>query len=223
MEKTNYGLVDHAKRALTEKWGYVWGTFGQVLTGALLATKAKQYPDGVGLYSVFIEKNWLNKRTVDCVGLIKSYLWTDEDNTIKYNMATDITADMMYSRATKKGVISSMPDVPGICVWKKGHIGIYIGGGQVIEAHGTKYGVILTPLTGQGATPWTHWLECPYIKYVTPQEDPGLWKFDGIEKLNKYGILHDLPYWSARVDEAAPVWFVAALVQNMYEKVKEGK
>jgi cell wall-associated NlpC family hydrolase len=43
-----------------------------------------------------------------------------------------------------------MPDIPGLAVWHDGHIGVYIGGGQVIEAMGTKYGVVKTEL----AEPW---------------------------------------------------------------------
>lgn len=55
-----------------------------------------------------------------------------------------------------------MPDTPGLAVWKSGHIGVYIGSGEVIEAMGTKYGVVKTQLEGRG---WTHWLEVPGIEY----------------------------------------------------------
>lgn len=164
MAKDNLGLVAYAKKALSEHWGYVWGTFGQLLTPTLLAYKLKQYPDGVGNYKDFIQAHWLNRKVTDCVGLIKSYMWFNGSAPV-YNSATDCSADGMYSRAKEKGAISSMPDIPGICVHKSGHIGVYIGNGQVIEAHGTKYGVIQTPLKGTGATAWEHWLKCPYINY----------------------------------------------------------
>ena len=39
----------------------------------------------------------------------------------------------------------------------------HIGNGEVIEAMGTKYGVVKTQLEGRG---WTHWLEIPYINYA---------------------------------------------------------
>ena len=55
-----------------------------------------------------------------------------------------------------------MPDTPGLAVWKAGHIGVYIGNGEVVEAMGTKYGVVKTQLEGRG---WTHWLEVPGIEY----------------------------------------------------------
>ena len=55
-----------------------------------------------------------------------------------------------------------MPDIPGLAVWHEGHIGVYIGGGQVIEAMGTRYGVVKTELASRS---WTHWLKVPYIRY----------------------------------------------------------
>lgn len=165
MALTNIGLVEHARMALREKWGYVWGTYGQVLTPTLFRQKLSQYPEGVGNYKGFIEEHWLNKRTADCVGLIKSFLWWQGNNP-SYNAKTDVSADGMYTIAKEKGPINTIPEIPGLCLWKKGHIGIYIGNGQVIEARGTKYGVIQSPLTGSGSAGWTHWLKCPFIEYV---------------------------------------------------------
>lgn len=156
----NLDLVTYAKKALSERWGYVWGTFGQVLTQDLLNQKLRQYPDSVGNYLDFIKANWMGRRVTDCVGLIKGCYWNGS-----YNAATDVSADGMYQRAKEKGLVSTMPDIPGVCVHKEGHIGVYIGNGQIIEAHGTKYGVIQTPLVG--GTPWTHWLKCPFVDYNT--------------------------------------------------------
>lgn len=161
----NIGLVEHAKKALNENWGYVWGTFGQVLTYNLFQQKLNQYPIAVGKYKNFIKQNYINKRTVDCVGLIKSYIWNNNGKII-YNSQYDVSADGMYSKAIEKDNIENIPEIKGLCVWKKGHIGVYIGNGHVIEAHGTKYGVIQTPLKGDRATKWTHWLKCPYIEYI---------------------------------------------------------
>lgn len=162
--KTNLGLVEFVKKALAEKWGYVWGTFGQILTQALFDYKLTQYPDGVGNYRDFIQRSYINKRCADCVGLIKAYMWWSGNDPV-YIPASDVSANGMYSVAKEKGPMSTMPDIPGICLWLDGHIGVYIGNGQVIESHGTKYGVIQTPLRGAGATGWTNWLKCPYITY----------------------------------------------------------
>lgn len=176
------GLVIFAKKARDEKWGYVWGTFGQVLTEALLKQKLIQFPSEVGKYEGFIRTNWLGRRVSDCIGLIKSYIWfedidndniLDQNEKINYDALKDVNVGGMYDKATEKGPISTIPEIPGICVCKEGHIGIYIGNGQVIEAHGTKYGVIQTPLRGAGATTWTNWLKCPFIEYIKEEKPMG--------------------------------------------------
>lgn len=167
---TNKGLVEFAKKALAEKWGYVWGTFGLTLTKTLFQQKLNQYPKEVGQYKDFILANWLNRKTADCIGLIKGYYWSKEDGKILYNPATDVNANQMFNLATVKGTIDTMPENPGICVYKQGHIGVYIGNGQVVEARGTKEGVIQSPLKGSRSAGWTHWLKCPYIEYA--QEIP---------------------------------------------------
>ena len=158
-------LVAYAIHAWESGWGYVWGTFGEVLTESLFQAKLIQYPDGVGNYADFIRANWLGQRTTDCVGLIKGYGWLDSgDMSIHYgtNGMPDIGANQMYYNATESGTIDTIPEIPGIAVWHDGHIGVYIGNGYVIEAMGTKYGVVKTKLDGRG---WTHWLKIPYINY----------------------------------------------------------
>jgi len=177
--KTNIGLVEYAKKALNEKWGYVWGTFGYVLTESLFKEKLAQYPDHVDSFKSFIAANWLGRRVTDCVGLIKSYLWYDEsDGKIKYDALTDISANTAFDRAKEKGTLNSMPEITGLCLWKKGHIGVYIGDGQVIESKGTKYGVVQTPLKGIGANAWSHWLKYPGIQYVEAKPEPATKEYE---------------------------------------------
>ena len=158
-------LVTYAVHAWESGWGYVWGTYGNVLTESLLAYKVSQYPDGVGNHENFIRAHWLGGRTTDCVGLIKGYSWlSPETMTIDYGThgMPDIGANQMYYTARESGPISTMPDIPGLAVWHEGHIGVYIGGGQVIEAMGTKNGVVKTELAKRN---WTHWLKIPHINY----------------------------------------------------------
>ena len=158
-------LVTYAIHAWESGWGYVWGTYGSVLTDSLFAYKLEQYPDGVGSYADFIRANWLGGRTTDCVGLIKGYGWLNPDTmTIEYgtNGMPDLGANQMYYNASVPGTIDTMPDIPGLAVWHDGHIGVYIGDGYVIEAMNTKKGVVKTKLEGRG---WTHWLQIEYINY----------------------------------------------------------
>jgi hypothetical protein len=112
-----------------------------------------------------------------------------------------MSANGTFSVAKEKGPIKTIPEIPGVCVWRNGHIGVYIGNGQVIEAKGTKYGVVQTPLTGPGSNNWTHWLKHPQIEYIDETDkyksviqehcnfsDPeGLWKY-----LDKYPYADDV-------------------------------
>lgn len=56
--KNNLDLAAYAVQAWENNWGYVWGTYGNVLTESLFAYKLKQYPDGVGKYKDFIREEW---------------------------------------------------------------------------------------------------------------------------------------------------------------------
>lgn len=164
--KNNLDLVKWAEYAADKGWGYVYGTYGTVLSESMLTAKMEQYPDEVATKEQFIRDTWLGKRTADCVGLIKGYGWFNtarQDTEIGSNGMQDLSANGMYEAATVKGEISTIPETPGLAVWKDGHIGIYIGDGNVVEAYGTERGVIRSVLADGG---WTHWLEVPSINYV---------------------------------------------------------
>ncbi len=169
--KNNLDLAKWALEAQKSGWGYVFGTYGTVLNESALESKAAQYPDEVGGNEEFIRQNWLGRRTADCVGLIKGYGWLNaETQAIEYctNGMPDIGADAMYSAATEKGTIDAIPEIPGLAVWHEGHIGIYIGNGEVIHAANTNAGVIKTPIGNSG---WTHWLKIPYITYLEERSE----------------------------------------------------
>ena len=67
------------------------------------------------------------------------------------------------------GEISSIPDTPGLAVCMSGHIGIYIGNGEVIEAKSNHDGVVKTQLS-EGS--WTYWMQLPGITYLTGGTHP---------------------------------------------------
>lgn len=170
-DKNNLDLVKWAEFAYENKWGYVWGSHGQVLTEKELNRLKGVFGSYVTDKEAYIRSHWLGRRTADCVGLIKGYGWYNEESgTIKYgtNGMADVTADGMFSAATEKGTISTMPDIPGLAVWHQGHIGVYIGNGYVIHAANTYDGVIKTPITSSG---WTHWLKVPYINYIEETDE----------------------------------------------------
>lgn len=168
--KNNLDLVAYVTQAYENNWGYVWGTYGNVLSQALFDYKLQQYPEGVGNHEAFIRQNWLGRRTADCVGLIKGYAWLDATSLkIKYgtNGMPDTSANGMFQLAKSSGCaygdIGSMPEIPGLALWKDGHIGVYIGDGYAIEAMGTRYGVVKTQVSKRN---WTNWCKLPHITYL---------------------------------------------------------
>lgn len=166
MSKTNIGLVEYAKAQLGLPYWY--GTFGNIGSEALYKDKKKQYPqyynwEGTA-YDNFASQ--YGKRVHDCVGLIKGYLWS-ETPTSKPKYASggypDLSANQMRYACKVTGGISTMPDTPGVLVFMVGHVGVYIGGGYVIEARGHEYGVVKTALKSR---PWRWWGKCPYLDYA---------------------------------------------------------
>lgn len=156
---------------------YVYGTFGQELTKNLINQKAIQYaynaPRKVMYLNALRSKG--TEYAFDCVGLIKSYLWGGYGK-VKYNAKQDVSANGMLNVAKKKGSIKTLPEVEGILVQMDGHIGIYIGGGYVIECTPNRTfakqnhhagGVCKTKLS---ARRWTSWCECPWITYETEKQ-----------------------------------------------------
>lgn len=162
-DKTNLGLVEYCKKQLGKPYWY--GTFGLISSVALYKSKKKQYPKQ---YQWACPSNQLNKRVHDCIGLIKGYLWSKSPDSVPvYNGSQDVSANGMRSLCKKGGSISTMPDVKGVLVFSEGHVGVYIGGGKVIEARGHNYGVVETELKKRG---WTHWGYCPWITYIKDEE-----------------------------------------------------
>ncbi len=169
--KNNLDLVQWAMEAHSSGWGYVWGTYGHVLTRSYYEMKLEQYPEGVGDYADFIQANWIGKRTADCVGLVKGYAWFDpEAQSIGYgiNGMPDIGTEQMIAWCQEKGSMDTMPEIPGLLLWMNGHVGIYIGDGHAIEAMGTHHGVVKTQVAGRG---WKLWGKIPSIEYIEEAQE----------------------------------------------------
>lgn len=159
--KTNTGLVSYAKAQLGKPYWY--GTFGNKATSDLLQRKTVQYPQHYQQARMDKYKKQLGCRVHDCVGLIKGYLWSENTDSVPvYNANQDVSANGMLKSCKERGRIHTMPEIPGILVFMPGHVGIYRGGGKVIEARGFHYGVVETKLSER---PWENWGKCPWIKY----------------------------------------------------------
>lgn len=174
MEKV-FTNVEHAKWLREQarlKRPYWYGTYYNPCTEKLLTRKAKQYP------SHYTEKRMptyrkhiaANQICGDCVnGAIKGAIWSElgtRSPVYKSHGCPDKSADGMFEYCQKIGMdwgtIDTMPDVIGLAVRMAGHVGVYVGNGEVVEWRGFAYGCVVTKLNDRK---WKHWYQLPWTKY----------------------------------------------------------
>jgi hypothetical protein len=196
VSKTNLGLVEYCKAQLGRP--YWMGTFGNIATAALYRANKRRLP---AYYTANDFPSQYGKRVHDCIGLVKGYIWSngpDEAPQYQSNGCPDINEAQMYNIATEKGNIAALPEIPGVLVFMPGHVGVYIGNGEVIEARGHAYGVVKTKLVNRQ---WTQWAKCPYIEY----EEDYMTDQEVYEAVIRYSESLELPTnWDAKaeLDEA---------------------
>lgn len=126
---------------------YVYGMKGDVLT-------KETYDRLKILFGPLVwdsDVNKIGQVCVDCSGLI-SWGTGIQRNSQGYHD----TAETVFP-------ISTVNQAPiGAAVWKKGHIGIYIGNGRYIAADGSAYGVRMGTVAGSS---FTHWFCLKDIDY----------------------------------------------------------
>lgn len=158
-------MVGTFTRMLAEKWGYVYGAQGETWTDALAEKWSAQarkglrpVPSGRNRDTYFTQDcaRWEGRRVADCSGGIVYAIQ-------QYNADfSDRNANSFYSIAQEKGKIDTLPETPGLGLWRKGHIGLYVGGGYAIEFRGTAYGCVKTRVDARG---WTHWMQLAGVEY----------------------------------------------------------
>lgn len=147
---TGQELVAFAKSKLGVP--YVYGMKGKVMTEAIYNSLKKAYGNLVW----DSDKQKIGKVCCDCSGLIS---W-----------ATGIarSSQNYHDTALEVQPIATIANAPiGAAVWRKGHIGIYIGNGEYIAEDGSAYGCRINKLRN---TNFTHWLKLIDIDY-SGQED----------------------------------------------------
>lgn len=153
-------LIQKFQQAYNEKWGYIWGARGQVWT-------AKKQAEATREMTVRYGAKWIGRRVADCSGL---FYWAFKElggsiyhgsNTI-WNKHCAVKGKLINGRRDDGRELRL-----GTAVFmynktknNRGHIGLYIGGGKVIEAKGTKSGVVIS-----GVTAWHEWGELKDVLY----------------------------------------------------------
>lgn len=185
MEKV-FKASEHAtwlREQAAAKRPYWYGVPYQRCTEALLARKAKQYPGhyGASRMARYRQDIAAGQFAGDCVnGAIKGAVWSElgrREQVYASHGCPDRSADGMFSYCKGLGMdwgaIGSMPDEIGLAVRFAGHVGVYVGYGEVVEWRGFNYGCVITRLS---ARPWTHWYRLPWTDYdggAAAQPDEG--------------------------------------------------
>ena len=159
MSKTANELVNFAKSKLGTN--YVYGMKGAVLTDSKLRSLANSYPKYLTYNK---EKGKIGTVCTDCSGLIS---WC----------TSKVRGSSQYKEtATRIEPISNISGaVAGCALWQQGHIGIYIGNGECIEARGSAYGTVKTKVANRKFTHILWLCDIDYDNSVqVPQEPSGV-------------------------------------------------
>lgn len=157
----------------------MWGGYGKLVTNTLISQKKRQYPSHYPSDKVAYLKSLVGKDyySYDCSGLIKSY-WMSDYGTkpVVYMKKYDKDAyGITIGNASKKGNIKTIPNIPGVLLYMKGHCGVYLGDGKVMECTSNEKiskkkfgGVCISKLS---ARPWTTWTYSKWLSYPGIDDD----------------------------------------------------
>ena len=160
-------LTDRFRQALTEKWGYIWGTAGEQWTAAK-QKELEKTTDADRAQGRAYGSKWIGHKVADCSGLF-SWAFKQLGGYMYHGSDTMFRKYCTESGELKKGQRADGQALkPGtaVFVWngkKYSHVGLYSGGDTVIEAMGTINGVTTSKVT---AGKWTHWGELVGVDYV---------------------------------------------------------
>ena len=161
---------------------YVMGGTGQILNGTTLSMFTRSYPYN-RTHENILKLN-IGAIALDCSGLIKTILWGNKPGDYAASRycdgCPDINADTMYTR-WKKRPLKEKP-MEGDIVWMRGHVGIYIGNGRVIECTPKWSGDV--QVTNWDVRGWKAVLVNPWVEYETkePIVDPDVRMFISVQK-----------------------------------------
>jgi len=185
MEKV-FTNLEHAawlREQAKKRRPYWYGTYYLDCTEELLKKKRAQYPEhyAEGRMARYLKDIENGQICGDCVnGAIKGAVWSElgrRKPIYKSHGCPDVNADGLFERCRAWGMdwggMDSMPDEAGIAVRMSGHVGVYVGNGEVAEWRGFSHGCVITKLNARA---WLHWYRLPWTEYVgadEPEKKPG--------------------------------------------------
>lgn len=184
MTITTEALVKKFEQAYKSKAGYIWGQSGDIWTAAKQKALIKSMISTYGTDWINNEKakknnyyqgarygeKWIGHQVFDCSGLFPWAFRQLGGGSIAHG-----SNSIWDSYCSEKGKLINGKRTdgkelqPGTAVFteaKNGqhnHIGLYIGNGDVIEAQGTKAGVVISKVA---LTKWAAWGELKGVKYA---------------------------------------------------------
>lgn len=170
-------LIDKFRYALENKWGYIWGTAGEKWTAAK-QKELERTTDASRAMSRKYGKKWIGHMVADCSGLF-SWAFKQLGGYMYHGSNTMWNSYCQHKGELKKGRREDGQDLkPGTAVFtynktnkKRGHVGLFIGEGIVIEAAETLKGVITSKVTD---SKWVEWGELKGVDYGSqPVPIPG--------------------------------------------------
>lgn len=169
----NREFIKKLEAILATRTVYMWGTFGAPVTESLIQNKSKQYPTWYTAAKQRALRDLIGRGyfAFDCIGLIKAVHW-GWDGSNKNASGGAVYASNGMPDTNANGYINTCKNVStnfsnleaGEVVWMPGHIGVYVGNGEVIEATPSwKNGVQRTKLS---ARKWQKHGFMPQLTYV---------------------------------------------------------
>lgn len=161
-------LIAKFQYALDNRWGYIWGTAGVKWTAEKQKAATREQTVKYG-------SKWIGHYVADCSGLF-SWAFKQLGGYIYHGSNTMYDKYCNVKGTFKNGKRTDGLDLkPGTALFtgttnNKGHVGLYIGNGYVIEAQGTQAGVVRSK---SSLAKWTYWGELKGCIYSpTPQPVP---------------------------------------------------
>lgn len=153
-------LIRLFQQAEREHWGYIWGGSGETWT-------QKDQDAATRDMTIQYGQKWVGKRVADCSGLF-SWAFKSLGGYMYHGSNTMWKKYCVKKGQLKNGKRDDGEELkPGSAVFmcKKNstdyyHVGLYIGNNEVIEAQGTRTGVVKSKLST-----WTHWAELKGVSY----------------------------------------------------------
>ena len=167
-------LVGKFQYALDNDWGYIWGTAGVEWTAKKQEQLEKTTDENRAMSRKYGNK-WIGHYVSDCSGM---FVWAYK----QFGMSmSHISSNIYKSYCTankgrltaelKQTIPAGYAVFTGDTAGNHPHVGLYIGGGEVIEAKGTINGVIKSKITDKK---WTFYGQLKDVAYdgIEPSPEP---------------------------------------------------